>query len=159
MAAGRRLRLKPKSGRMALNSTGVPSSQGLGIAGAGLGMSYIQIPQVSAGNFGEALSSPFEDELNHSPMTYRPSPLSPAATHGRRRSSKGMAPAIVKRSASTPNVRGLAAVDAAGLSMSAAEKRRNKLGYHRTSVACGKFFQQLRHFELIVSPKSMLSVK
>ncbi|KAI9721312.1 MAG: hypothetical protein M1812_002474 [Candelaria pacifica] len=137
MAAGRRLRLKPKGGKMALDATGVPSSQGMGVLGAGLGMSYVQMPQVSPSNFGEAISSPF-DELNHSPMTYRPSPLSPAAASGRRRSSKGMAPAIVKRSASTPNVRGLAAADAAGLSMSAAEKRRNKLGYHRTSDPQGR---------------------
>ncbi len=144
---------------MALDSAGVPCSQGLGIAGAGLGMSYAQLPQISASNFGEALSSPFEDELNHSPMTYRPSPLSPAVAHGRRRSSKAMAPVIFKRSASTPNVRGLAAVDAAGLSMSAAEKRRNKLGYHRTSVACGEFFRHLQHYASIVSLKSMLSVK
>jgi Fungal Zn(2)-Cys(6) binuclear cluster domain len=47
-------------------------------------------------------------------------------------------PAIVKRSASTPNVRGQAAVDAAS-AQSAADKRRNKLGYHRTGVACGMF--------------------
>lgn len=40
----------------------------------------------------------------------------------------------MKRSISTPNVRGQALSDAA----SAAEKRRNKLGYHRTSVACGE---------------------
>ncbi|KAI9776185.1 MAG: hypothetical protein M1835_005588 [Candelina submexicana] len=93
--------------------------------------------QGSASNLGEALSSPFNDELNHSPMTYRSSAFSPSTPHGRRRSSKGMAPATVKRSASTPNVRGLAAADAASLSMSAAEKKRNKLGYHRTSVACG----------------------
>jgi hypothetical protein len=44
----------------------------------------------------------------------------------------------MKRSASTPNVRGQAAIDAASLSL-AADKRRNKLGYHRTSVACGRF--------------------
>jgi hypothetical protein len=42
----------------------------------------------------------------------------------------------VKRSLSTPNVRGQASSDAAALALSA-EKRRNKLGYHRTSVACG----------------------
>ena len=36
----------------------------------------------------------------------------------------------LKRSASTPNVR--------ESGMSVADKRRNKLGYHRTSVACGK---------------------
>ncbi|KAH0543199.1 hypothetical protein FGG08_002460 [Glutinoglossum americanum] len=52
-------------------------------------------------------------------------------------------PSTVKRSASTPNVRGQAAADAAGLSF--ADKRRNKLGYHRTSVACGKLRQD-QHF-------------
>jgi len=46
-------------------------------------------------------------------------------------------PTKIKRSSSTPNVRGQASADAAALALSA-EKRRNKLGYHRTSVACGK---------------------
>lgn len=41
----------------------------------------------------------------------------------------------IKKSVSTPNVRSHAVTsEAAAL----AEKRRNKLGYHRTSVACGK---------------------
>jgi hypothetical protein len=43
----------------------------------------------------------------------------------------------VKRSMSTPNVRGQATAEAAALALSA-DKRRNKLGYHRTSVACGE---------------------
>ncbi|KFY29848.1 hypothetical protein V494_08438 [Pseudogymnoascus sp. VKM F-4513 (FW-928)] len=41
----------------------------------------------------------------------------------------------VKRSSSTPNIRDQAVADAA--LAASAEKRRNKLGYHRTSVACG----------------------
>lgn len=41
----------------------------------------------------------------------------------------------LKRAVSSPNVRGLG-VD--GIAMSAADKKRNKLGYHRTAVACGK---------------------
>jgi hypothetical protein len=45
--------------------------------------------------------------------------------------------AKIRKSMSTPNVRGQATADAAALALSA-EKRRNKLGYHRTSVACGK---------------------
>lgn len=45
--------------------------------------------------------------------------------------------AKIRKSMSTPNVRGQASADAAALALSA-EKRRNKLGYHRTSVACGK---------------------
>ncbi|KAL9013686.1 MAG: hypothetical protein Q9173_001634 [Seirophora scorigena] len=52
----------------------------------------------------------------------------------RRRSSKGAMVSSIKRSASTPNVRGLVTGES---SMSLADKRRNKLGYHRTSVACG----------------------
>jgi len=43
----------------------------------------------------------------------------------------------LKRSMSTPNVRGQVSSDSAALSFSA-DKKRNKLGYHRTSVACGK---------------------
>lgn len=41
----------------------------------------------------------------------------------------------IKRAASTPNIRDQAAADAS--LAASAEKRRNKLGYHRTSVACG----------------------
>jgi hypothetical protein len=49
--------------------------------------------------------------------------------------------AKVKRSMSTPNVRGQASAEAAALALSA-DKRRNKLGYHRTSVACGKIIRE-----------------
>ncbi|KAL8953044.1 MAG: hypothetical protein Q9222_001094 [Ikaeria aurantiellina] len=80
-----------------------------------------------------------------SPFTYpalasihSPQPMSRAsaslAAARRRRSSKGSMSSSLKRSASTPNVRGLVAGDGG---MSLADKRRNKLGYHRTSVACG----------------------
>jgi len=44
--------------------------------------------------------------------------------------------AKIKRSMSTPNVRGQSSADAAALALSA-ERRKNKLGYHRTAVACG----------------------
>lgn len=44
----------------------------------------------------------------------------------------------IKRSMSTPNVRSQSTMDAATALAMSAEKRRNKLGYHRTSVACGK---------------------
>lgn len=66
-------------------------------------------------------------------------PMIPLATSAasisvrrRRKSSTSL-----KRSASTPNVRGHHSSDAG---MTLAEKRRNKLGYHRTSVACGMWF-------------------
>ena len=59
-------------------------------------------------------------------------PLTNAAVLSQRRRRKHSA--SLKRSASTPNVRGYPNGDAG---MTLAEKRRNKLGYHRTSVACG----------------------
>jgi hypothetical protein len=53
----------------------------------------------------------------------------------KRRATKGRIPAEIRRSASTPHIRGLALSDSSALSPT--DKRRNKLGYHRTSVACG----------------------
>lgn len=47
-----------------------------------------------------------------------------------------MASSVIKRSSSSPNVRGMASTEASSTSLS--DKRRNKLGYHRTSVACGQ---------------------
>ena len=61
-------------------------------------------------------------------------PLTTTAMLSQRRGRKHSA--SLKRSASTPNVRGFPNGDAG---MTLAEKRRNKLGYHRTSVACGTF--------------------
>jgi hypothetical protein len=43
----------------------------------------------------------------------------------------------MRRASSTSNVQGQARADAKETALSA-EKRRNKLGYHRTSVACGQ---------------------
>jgi hypothetical protein len=60
--------------------------------------------------------------------------LSPT-TARRRPSVKGGLPGIMKRAVSSPNVRDLANIDTSGIS--SAEKKRNKLGYHRTAVACG----------------------
>jgi len=84
----------------------------------------------------EALPSPFGDDLDRSHGAPEDPPPLPGNIHRRQRSTKGTMPAIIKRSASTPNVRGLASTDTAATSL--ADKRRNKLGYHRTSVACGK---------------------
>ncbi|KAA8570178.1 hypothetical protein EYC84_002502 [Monilinia fructicola] len=50
--------------------------------------------------------------------------------------SKSSKDAKAKRSMSTPNIRTSGNTDAAALAL-VNEKRRNKLGYHRTSVACG----------------------
>lgn len=67
-------------------------------------------------------------------------PITTAAMLSQRRRRKHSA--SLKRSASTPNVRGFPNDDAA---MTLAEKRRNKLGYHRTSVACGTFSSMENH--------------
>lgn len=75
--------------------------------------------------------------LSEYPQTYSPSDSSPAATKHRTSSMASSKSSKMKRSISTPNVRGQATADAAALALSA-EKRRNKLGYHRTSVACGE---------------------
>lgn len=62
-------------------------------------------------------------------------------TARRRTSMKGGTPGNMKRAVSSPNVRDLATLDSSA--MSNTEKKRNKLGYHRTAVACGKFSHQL----------------
>ncbi|KAI9878147.1 MAG: hypothetical protein M1830_001754 [Pleopsidium flavum] len=97
-------------------------------------MSSDQKLQSSSAKVAEPVPSPFGDELDQSHGAPRRSSPTPGNTHRRRRSTKGTMPAIIKRSSSTPNVRGLASTDTAGMSL--ADKRRNKLGYHRTSVAC-----------------------
>ena len=65
-------------------------------------------------------------------------PKAPTTSTGmtRRKSSARAVHPGMKRAMSTPNVRSVAGDDA--LAASLAEKRRNKLGYHRTSVACGQ---------------------
>lgn len=52
-----------------------------------------------------------------------------------RRKTPSKMPGIIKRAASSPNVRSLAMNEAL---LSSADKKRNKLGYHRTAVACGR---------------------
>jgi hypothetical protein len=56
----------------------------------------------------------------------------------KRRVSKGRLPTEIRRSASTPQIRSIATSEGAQISPTA-DKRRNKLGYHRTSVACGEY--------------------
>ena len=63
-----------------------------------------------------------------------PSPSSQAVK--KRRKSKEKTSAVIRRSSSTPHMRNLALGNAGDLSPT--DKRRNKLGYHRTSVACGE---------------------
>lgn len=70
--------------------------------------------------------------------------LSPSSAR-RRTSIRGGMPSTMKRAVSSPNVRDLANLETSA--MSNAEKKRNKLGYHRTAVACGKFSYQTRTFD------------
>jgi hypothetical protein len=65
-------------------------------------------------------------------------PASAEATNKKRKASRNKLPSDLKRSQSTPHMRGLAMADTSSISPTI-DKRRNKLGYHRTSVACGKF--------------------
>ncbi|KAE8447449.1 hypothetical protein EG329_010722 [Mollisiaceae sp. DMI_Dod_QoI] len=74
--------------------------------------------------------------LDHAPTPPPPQTKLDSPSLKTRVNPAGSKAAKVKRSMSTPNVRGQATADAAALALSA-EKRRNKLGYHRTSVACG----------------------
>lgn len=57
-------------------------------------------------------------------------------TSKKRRSSKSKIPGELRRSTSTPHMRNMALGTSGELSPTS-NKARNKLGYHRTSVACG----------------------
>ncbi len=93
-------------------------------------------------------SSPAESSFPHhhhlppQPLLHHhqaPLPLT-AVPLRRRRSSKLAMPASIRRTASTPNVRAAASpVDPSMMPYGSNGKgARNKLGYHRTSVACGE---------------------
>lgn len=59
----------------------------------------------------------------------------------KRKASRGKLPSDLKRSQSTPHIRGLAMSE--NTISPTIDKRRNKLGYHRTSVACGTYFTSI----------------
>lgn len=65
-----------------------------------------------------------------------PAPPGPEMSVKKRKASRGKMPSDLKRSESTPHIRGLAMSETNAISPPI-DKRRNKLGYHRTSVACG----------------------
>lgn len=100
-------------------------------------MSY-QYPPPSSGleNSSNLISEYHNPALEHI-RPQSPARIKPESPIIKSRAGAGAKSAKVKKSMSTPNVRGQAAADAAALA--SAEKRRNKLGYHRTSVACGMF--------------------
>jgi hypothetical protein len=95
------------------------------IGSSGLDSSFTMIPSYH--------HLPGEHTQPNSPADAKPSSPSLKSRTG----STSSKSAKIKRSMSTPNVRGQSSTDAAALALSV-EKRRNKLGYHRTSVACGK---------------------
>lgn len=64
--------------------------------------------------------------------------LGPQLNKGKQPSEKVQLPAEIRRTASSPQIRGMVqGTDTASLS---GDKRRNKLGYQRTTIACGEFF-------------------
>ena len=84
------------------------SDTGGEFAGLQAGMTHTVLPQDPVSTFGTTTASP---------------------SHARRKW-------CIQRSRSNPNMRLLSGDE--GSASSAAEKRRNKLGYHRTAVACGQ---------------------
>lgn len=98
---------------------------------------------------------PSDQPPPHSPAHTKPSSPSSQNRGTSLGSKSGSKASKIKRSISTPNVRGQATADAAALALSA-EKRRNKLGYHRTSVACGELpSSDKKAFERICFPKGL----
>src|SRR5579871_2652877 len=85
---------------------------------------------------------PGDQQIIESPVAIQPDqsqpPLSTEVTGKKRKASRNKPPSDLKRSQSTPHIRGLAMADSSSVSPTI-DKRRNKLGYHRTSVACGKY--------------------
>ena len=135
MAAGKRRRLKLETGiRLQVDSSNLESSQNIKIPS--MASAPDQTPPSPMEQAAEPIS-PFDyTDLGPATSQHHMSRASASlAAARRRRSSKGSMSSSLKRSVSTPNVRGLGTGEN---SMSLADKRRNKLGYHRTSVACGR---------------------
>ncbi|RFU23889.1 hypothetical protein B7463_g12449, partial [Scytalidium lignicola] len=76
---------------------------------------------------------PLDPTPIHTPNNSKP----PSPSMNKNGSAIDLNSGKIKRSISTPNVRSQSTMDAATALAMSAEKRRNKLGYHRTSVACG----------------------
>ncbi|KAK4983310.1 hypothetical protein LTR66_008872 [Elasticomyces elasticus] len=96
-------------------------------------MSYNEAPSL---HLHDIVQAPSLDKARH-PLASDPDTAPVAALMvKKRKSSKVKASSTIKRSASTPLMRGAALPDHEPSSPSAADKRRNKLGYQRTSVAC-----------------------
>ncbi|KAF2135851.1 uncharacterized protein K452DRAFT_303247 [Aplosporella prunicola CBS 121167] len=111
-----------------------------GDLGSQHGMSYIPSVPVSGIGVAQPFAQPLFDSVDGSDHTRGarayPITASDDQTAKKRRPSKGKPPLVIKRSSSTPHMRALGFADSGQISPNS-EKRRNKLGYHRTSVACG----------------------
>lgn len=101
---------------MSYDSLGLPSGIGVPISDA--------VP-----------ASTFVERQDHALVGQTNAPINHSQSSKKRGPPKGKAPEI-RRSVSTPHMRNLALANSGELSPTA-DKRRNKLGYHRTSVACG----------------------
>lgn len=115
----RPLPLQPVSNVMSFN----PPNHNPGIDGHAPEATSIQGPADHL-EFKNTLSGP--DSTIHAPQQ----------ASKKRRSSKSKVPGELRRSTSTPHMRNLALGQSGELSPTS-NKARNKLGYHRTSVACG----------------------
>ncbi|KAF2635031.1 hypothetical protein P280DRAFT_203222 [Massarina eburnea CBS 473.64] len=105
-----------------------------------IAMSFTPLAQTSEVAFPIPETTTFQDPDDHS--EYNPAPPSHAAGQSppqqlskKRRQSKDKTATAIRRSSSTPHMHNIALGNAGELSPT--DKRRNKLGYHRTSVACG----------------------
>ena len=117
------------------------------------------LPSSTAEATDTAQPAPLSTNLDNVPETFdeRPPMTAVPISSAGRRGSKSAAAGVIKRSSSTPNVRAQASADASDATASA-DKRRNKLGYHRTSVACGMCALIMHRYLLSVflSPLSYL---
>jgi len=66
-------------------------------------------------------------------------PAEPLSSNKKKKFGKRKPTSDIRRSASTPQLANMARTESIPVSPTS-DKRRNKLGYHRTSVACGKTF-------------------
>jgi len=132
MAAGKTLRVKLRyHSRLPTSAIDTEGGQSIKNSAMALIPDEIQEPVMEHHPL-----EPLETAVVHGNSSSLPPPmhLTAAAMLSQRRKRKNSL--SIKRSQSTPNVRGLANGDDG---MTLAEKTRNKLGYHRTSVACGMY--------------------
>lgn len=139
MAAGKRLRLNTKDAVRLRRLSEYTTEEGrnlkeLMIMASAPPDQMNRSPPKSAPELlsSSSFSFPNPSSLPSQQMLPHPSgPLTAPMSAQRRRKTGKHPVSTLKRSASTPNVRG------GESGMSVADKKRNKLGYHRTSVACG----------------------